>query len=118
MKSFFFTLLLFGLMLSAIWLIAVYLDRLTAEMLITLDSLPDGTTSAAIPRAEKLYLQWQKARDRVALSVCRTKIDRIDDALAALRVYFEQRKTADYLAAREALRICILDLREDGFSPK
>ena len=114
MKSFFFTLLLFVLMLSAIWLNARYLDRITAEMLVTLDSLPDGTAAAAIPRTEKLYLQWQKARDRVSLSVCRTKIDRVDDALTALRVYFEQRKTADYLAAKEALRGCILNLRESG----
>ncbi|MBQ8275516.1 MAG: DUF4363 family protein [Clostridia bacterium] len=112
MKSFFFTLLLFVLMLSAIWLNAVYLDRLTEEMLLTLDSLPNGTAAAAIPRAEKLYLQWQKARDRVTLSVCRTKIDRVDDALVAMRVYFEQRKTADYLAARETLRGCIVNLRE------
>ena len=112
MKSFFFTLLLFVLMLSAIWLNAQYLDRITAEMLLTLDSLPDGTSAAAIPRAEKLHLQWLRARAKVSLSVSRTKIDRVDDALTAMRVYYEQRKPADYLAAREALRRCILDLRE------
>lgn len=116
MKSFFFTLLLFVLMLSAIWLNVRYLDQVTAEMLLTLDSLPDGMTAAAIPRAEKLNLQWQKAREKVALSVYHTKIDRVDDAITSLRIYFEQRKTADYLAARESLRRCILDLREFGFS--
>ena len=62
MKSFFFTLLLFVLMLSAIWLNAQYLDGITAEMLLTLDSLPDGTSAAAIPRAEKLHLQWLRVQ--------------------------------------------------------
>lgn len=111
MRSFIFTLLLFGIMLGAIITNTVAIHRLTGDMLTLLDALPESAGEGENAALTALDSRWTDARGWVSLSVSSNDINRINSNLAALRAFCTDGDDADYFSARDQLLQAIEDMR-------
>lgn len=111
MRSFIFTLLLFGVMLVGIVGNAIFIHRLSDDLLDLLDTLPAHAGERESTALDELEARWEHARTWVSLSVSYSDMNRISHDLASLRAFCEDGEDADYFAAREQLRLAIEDMR-------
>lgn len=111
MRSFIFTLMLFGVMLACIIGNARFIGRLCEDMLDLLDALPARAGEGGGSVLDELDSRWEDARKWVRLSVSSNDISRVNHNLVSLRAFCEFGEDADYLAAREQIRLDLEEIR-------
>ena len=111
MRSFLLAILLFALMLTGIVVNTVCLRRFCSEMLSAIRAMPTLPADSS-DAADRIAARWREVRPLISFSASDNMISRIDDAIAALCTHAAAGSTADYILAREHLRLVIEELRD------
>ncbi len=110
MRSFLFTLLLFGLLIGIMTVNAAAIHHLAEEINALIDTLPsraEGNENSAISALTDI---WANASGWVSLSVGYDEINRISQFIVMIRIYYAEGSDADYRSACDQLRLALEDL--------
>ena len=115
MRSFLASLVLFSLMLGAIFLNSRYLLQLSREMQDAAEAIPslsekDAEQLMILERLDTLECIWEKNRETVALTVSQRTVEGIDDCLGTLDAAIRHGDAFEFDRTRAHLLRIINDL--------
>ena len=111
MKSFLWSMFLFGLLLVVIVWNFIYVNRTAERLLDMIEALPSDPDDSALAPAEELSDFWHTRINSIGFSVGYTVLDRISEQAATLVSTTKYHDFFDYQLAKELLRDAVQDMR-------
>ena len=116
MKALIISIILLTVVITTSVIHCVYLEKITDNILKTIDRLPSDITTEennfdAIQSIENLIEIWEKNSKILSASVNNKYISTITSSLQSLKQYYISREGPEYLATLAILRSSIINLR-------
>ncbi|GHU38584.1 hypothetical protein FACS1894105_12700 [Clostridia bacterium] len=100
MKSVVISFIMLAVLVTGITLNAVYVSRVSGELLELAKDLPENVTAE---NHEKITNKWEKCKWIVKTFTEYTEYERVDTAVKSVAKYSESKQYGDYILARELL---------------
>lgn len=111
MKALITICIIFALMLGCIIWNYHYINDVADRLTVMTDALPPAGQEGCYAAASRLDEYWQEQQGRVRLSVSFVELNRVSDAITALKSYAASGSAADLECTRRLLLNAICELR-------